>query len=85
MLELALIVLFGGSAIAAAAVLADCAVRGRNAHRRLTRESAFDPVIIARVTVVDGATRPALRLVSQTGGSRPAVSEPVGWQLPVAA
>jgi hypothetical protein len=85
MLEFALIVLFGGSAIAAAIVFTDSAVRGRNAHRRLTREAAFVPVTVARVTVVDGAKRPALRLVSQEGGSRPAVSAPADWQLPVAA
>lgn len=85
MLEFALIVLFGGSAVAAATVIADSAVRGRNAHRRLTRETAFVPVAVARVTVVEVAARPALRLISQAGDLRPVMSVQAGWQLPVAA
>lgn len=85
MVEFALIVLFGGSAMAAVAVLADSAVRGRNAHRRLTRKADFAPIGVARVTIVHRTPRPALRLVSRAAWTYPAVASPAEWWLRAAA
>ena len=88
------VTLFGLVALVAILTLADCAIRGRVAYRRLKTPPASFPGTMASISIHSLAARreaaevvrlKPLARINRGASSRRAASEPAGLPLPVAA